>query len=76
MKHIVTDLDATNEPVSFAQEELGMCFLEVIFGCYHPPQSLVSPKVQSELTIIAEDQTIPIIHQAEISPQPTALEEP
>ena len=37
MKHIVIELDATNEPVSFAQEELGMRFLEAIFGCYHSP---------------------------------------
>ena len=37
MKHTVTDLDATNEPVSFAQEELGMCFLESMFGCYQAP---------------------------------------
>ena len=55
MKHTVTDLDATNEPISFAQEELGMCFLDSIFGCYRLPQSLVGPEVQSEMALVAEE---------------------
>ena len=68
MKHTVTDLDASNEPVSFAQEELDMCFLDAIFRCYRPPQSPVNPNVQSELMLITEDQAVPIINQTEISP--------
>lgn len=28
MTHMVTDLEGSNEPISFAQEKLGMCFLE------------------------------------------------
>lgn len=76
MKHTVIDLDATNEPISFAQEELGMCFLEAIFGCYHPPQSPMSPEIQSELTLVTEDQATPFLHQAEIPPQPTTPEDP
>ena len=55
MKHTVTDLDAVNEPISFAQEELGMCFLDSIFGCYQPSQSAVGPEVLSEMTLVAEE---------------------
>lgn len=45
MKYIMTDLDATNEPLSFAHEELRRCFLEAIFRCYQPPQSPIGPKI-------------------------------
>lgn len=55
MKHTVTDLDATNETVSFTQEELGMCFLESILGCYKSPQSLVTQDVQSEPLLATEN---------------------
>lgn len=72
----MTDLDATNEPVSFTQEEVGMCFLDAIFGCYHPPQSPVNPDIQSELMLITEDQAVPIINQTKISPQPMLPEKP
>ena len=49
MKHTVADLEANNEIVTFAQEELDMCFLESIFGCYQTPQSLVTQDIHSEL---------------------------
>ena len=54
MEHTVTDLDEINEPVSFSQEELGMFFLESIFGCYQTPQSLVTQDVQSELLLVTK----------------------
>lgn len=47
MKHMATDLEATNEPVRFAEEELGMCFLEAAFCFYQTPQSSITQDTQS-----------------------------
>ena len=76
MKHTVTDLDAVNEPISFAQEELGMCFLEALFGCYQPPQSSVGPEVQSELALVTEEQVTSVSHSTGTPPLPITPKEP
>ena len=49
MKHIVSDLEISNEPISYAQQDLQVCLLESSFGCYHPQTSTVSSDTQIEI---------------------------
>lgn len=49
MKHTVTDLKGSNEPISFAQQELGVCFLEAMMGFYESKPSPIPPNTQLEL---------------------------
>ena len=48
MRHMVIDLEALNEPIGFAQEELGMCFLETNTRCYQALSSTIPPNMQLE----------------------------
>lgn len=58
MKYIVTQLEVINEPISFCQEELGMCFLEADFGCYHSIPSPITLYTQLEVLPYSPDSTI------------------
>lgn len=49
MKYTVTDLEASNKPISFAQDELGMCFLETNLGCYWSFLAHIKPNTHLEL---------------------------
>jgi len=49
MKHTVSDLKGSNEPISYAQEELRVCFLETLLGCYQSQTSTIPMSTQLEL---------------------------
>lgn len=49
MKYIVTPLEGSNEPVSFADLIFGNCFLETYHGCYKAQLSPIPSDTQLEL---------------------------
>lgn len=51
MKHIVTNLEGSNEPINYTQEELWVFLLETLFGCYQFQTSTIPPNTQLELPV-------------------------
>jgi hypothetical protein len=49
MKHMVTELEGKNKPISFSHTTLGNCFLEVDHGCYTTQPSSFQEDEQSKL---------------------------
>jgi len=51
MKHTVTDLEGSNEPINYAQQELQVCLLDSMFGCYRPHTLTVPQDIQIEIPV-------------------------
>jgi len=49
MKHTMTSLEFSNKPISYAQQELRVCLLESLFGCYQPQASTIPWDTQVEI---------------------------